>query len=333
MAAAGGRLLPGRLRRRDLHLRRRPLPRQHRRDEAQLVHRRDGGGTARSPGHPHRQPGGQTSDGSASPGPFVASRPAGPVGGRSHPHHGDRPRPSARAASTGSTSTPPASATRPRASSRPDPTSAQRTATTLTTSGSSRRSWPTPRGRRRPSFVVERPVLDRIFDADGAAFIVHSEADNFANIPADRYHAGKYETARTPRRWPTGMSATPRRCAGVVTGRRGPAGTAGTTRPAAGYWLVAVRRGDLRLRRRLVPRQHRQPQADQAGGGGWRPRRRVTGTGSSPPTAGSSPTATPPSPGATGSIKLNQPVVGLAPTPSGQGYWLVASDGGVFRLR
>ena len=27
---------------------------------------------------------------------------------------------------------------------------------------------------------------------------------------------------------------------------------------------------------------------------------------------------------------LNAPVVGIAPTPDGQGYWLVASDGGVF---
>jgi hypothetical protein len=34
--------------------------------------------------------------------------------------------------------------------------------------------------------------------------------------------------------------------------------------------------------------------------------------------------------GSTGSMKLNKPVVGLAPTPSHRGYWLVASDGGVF---
>ena len=34
--------------------------------------------------------------------------------------------------------------------------------------------------------------------------------------------------------------------------------------------------------------------------------------------------------GSTGSIRLNQPVVGMAPTPSTEGYWLVASDGGIF---
>jgi hypothetical protein len=34
--------------------------------------------------------------------------------------------------------------------------------------------------------------------------------------------------------------------------------------------------------------------------------------------------------GSTGGIRLNQPVVGMAATPSGRGYWLVASDGGIF---
>jgi hypothetical protein len=34
--------------------------------------------------------------------------------------------------------------------------------------------------------------------------------------------------------------------------------------------------------------------------------------------------------GSTGAIRLNQPIVGMAPTPDGLGYWLVAKDGGVF---
>jgi hypothetical protein len=34
--------------------------------------------------------------------------------------------------------------------------------------------------------------------------------------------------------------------------------------------------------------------------------------------------------GSTGNIKLNQPIVGMAPTPSGNGYWFVAADGGIF---
>ncbi len=31
-----------------------------------------------------------------------------------------------------------------------------------------------------------------------------------------------------------------------------------------------------------------------------------------------------------GGVRLNQPIVGIAPTPTGQGYWLVARDGGIF---
>ena len=34
--------------------------------------------------------------------------------------------------------------------------------------------------------------------------------------------------------------------------------------------------------------------------------------------------------GSAGDVKLNSPIVGLAPHPSGRGYWLVATDGGIF---
>ena len=34
--------------------------------------------------------------------------------------------------------------------------------------------------------------------------------------------------------------------------------------------------------------------------------------------------------GSTGNLVLNQPVVGMASTPDGKGYWFVATDGGVF---
>jgi hypothetical protein len=34
--------------------------------------------------------------------------------------------------------------------------------------------------------------------------------------------------------------------------------------------------------------------------------------------------------GSTGKLALNAPLVGMAPTPSGNGYWLLARDGGVF---
>jgi len=31
-----------------------------------------------------------------------------------------------------------------------------------------------------------------------------------------------------------------------------------------------------------------------------------------------------------GGQHLNQPIVGMTPTPNGNGYWFVASDGGIF---
>ena len=34
--------------------------------------------------------------------------------------------------------------------------------------------------------------------------------------------------------------------------------------------------------------------------------------------------------GSMGGKPLNEPIVGIAPTPDGGGYWLVASDGGIF---
>ena len=62
----------------------------------------------------------------------------------------------------------------------------------------------------------------------------------------------------------------------------------------------------------------------------WPRPRPATATGWSPPTAASSASVTPPSTGRPGPSALNRPIVGMASTPSGHGYWLVASDGGIF---
>lgn len=47
-------------------------------------------------------------------------------------------------------------------------------------------------------------------------------------------------------------------------------------------------------------------------------------------TAGSSPLAMPASTVRAGALHLNAPVVGMVATADGKGYWLVASDGGIF---
>ena len=132
-------------------------------------------------------------------------------------------------------------------------------------------------GEASTSFVVERPVLERIFDADGAAFVVHAKADNFANIPA-RYTAGG-QPGPDAETLDTGDVAGRELC-GVVTGRRGPSGAFTSSGPAAGYWLVARDGGIF-----------------------------AYGDASFL--------------GSTGTMKLTKPVVGMAATPSGDGYWVV----------
>ena len=56
----------------------------------------------------------------------------------------------------------------------------------------------------------------------------------------------------------------------------------------------------------------------------------MAGTGSSPPTAGIFSYGDATFYGSTGAIRLNKPIVGMAPDPRRPGYWLVASDGGIF---
>ena len=55
-----------------------------------------------------------------------------------------------------------------------------------------------------------------------------------------------------------------------------------------------------------------------------------TATGWSAPTAASSASVSAQFHGSTGSLHLQRPVVGITPTADRGGYWLVASDGGIF---
>jgi Cu-Zn family superoxide dismutase len=44
-------------------------------------------------------------------------------------------------------------------------------------------------GRAHAMFVTDRFSVEELMDADGSAVMVHAGADNFANIPADRYRS------------------------------------------------------------------------------------------------------------------------------------------------
>ena len=117
-----------------------------------------------------------------------------------------------------------------------------------------------------------------------------------------------------------------------------PAACSSTSRSSAwratptgrGYWLVASDGGIFTFGDAALPRIDRRHAAQQADRRHGRARRRATATGSSHPTAASSRSATPRFYGSTGGMRSNKPIVGMAATPTGRGYWLVASDGGIF---
>ena len=89
-----------------------------------------------------------------------------------------------------------------------------------------------------------------------------------------------------------------------------------------------LRRRHLRLRRRPLLRLDRgHPPQQPVVGMAAAPN--GTATGWWPPTAASSPSGTPGSTGPWAAHPLNQPVVGMA-SNRGNGYWLVAADGGLF---
>ena len=97
-----------------------------------------------------------------------------------------------------------------------------------------------------------------------------------------------------------------------------------------GYWLVAsdggiFSYGDARF---YGSTGRDAPQPTRGGDGGHT--RRQGATGWWPPTAASSAYGDAQFYGSTGSIRLNKPIVGMLAGPGGDGYFLVASDGGVF---
>ena len=141
--------------------------------------------------------------------------------------------------------------------------------------------------------------------------------------PSDRPSAARSRQRRTAarafapggaRRLPDTGPGPPRRDPGHGVGRHLPR----QRRPAR----------ELRRRRLLRPGRRADPRTRRRSA--WPRPTTARGTGSSPPTAASSTTATRSFFGSAGALPLNKPIVGMAATPDGGGYWLVASDGGIF---
>ncbi len=90
------------------------------------------------------------------------------------------------------------------------------------------------------------------------------------------------------------------------------------------------RRRALRLRRRRLLRLDGRTDPSPSRWWAWPRPTTAAATGRWPRTAGSSPSATRPTSGRWARSALFRPVVAMSSTPDGHGYWLTASDGGIF---
>jgi Cu/Zn superoxide dismutase len=165
------------------------------------------------------------------------------------------------------------------------------------------------------SFIAtfsDRFALAELFDGDGSALVIHTNPDNFANIPA-RYSASGPDATTLA----TGDSGAPVAC-GVVESGGG-----------VGYWEVASDGGIFTF-----------GGASFLGSMGGQPLNSpIVGMASTPlgygywlfaADGGVFAFGDAEFHGSMGGTRLNSPIVGGASTPSGLGYWLFAADGGVF---
>ena len=127
----------------------------------------------------------------------------------------------------------------------------------------------------------------------------------------------------------------------VISTATAPVTSPGTATSTHGYWLVGSDGGIFTFGSAQFYGSTGSLHAPAPRGRASCPRLTAAATGSTPPTAGSSPSATPSSTArsrASGSIpagsglpnSLNAPIVGMVPSTDGNGYFMVASDGGVF---
>ena len=163
----------------------------------------------------------------------------------------------------------------------------------------------TPALRIRGGRATQRPIVGMAATPDGGGYwLVASDGGIFTFGDAGFFGSDGCEPLNQPI---VGMAATP---------------------DGKGYWLVASDGGVFTS---VTPAS-----TDRGGDATQRPSwalRRppmAVATGWWPPTAASSAFGDAGFYGSRGAMPLNQPIVGMAATPDGEGYWLVASDGGVF---
>ena len=200
------------------------------------------------------------------------------------------------------------------------------------------------------AIALNKPIVGMASTPDGAGYwlvasdggvFTFGDAGFFGSTGAHRPQQAHRRHGRHPRRraatgWspPTAASSPSVTPASSARPARSPSTSPSSAwRPpptARGYWLVASDGGIFtfgdagffgstgRARPQQAHRRH-----------GLHPRRRAA-TGWSPPTAASSPSVTPASSARPAPSPSTSPSSAWPSTPDGAGYWLVASDGGVF---
>ena len=199
------------------------------------------------------------------------------------------------------------------------------------------------------SLTLNKPIVGMAATPDGGGYwLVASDGGIFTFGDAGFFGS----TGGTPLNKPiVGMAATPDGSGywlvasdgGIFT--FGDAGFFGSTggmhaqqadrrhgRHARRQGLLAggLRRRHLHLRRRRVLRLHGRHARSTSRSSAWPPRPTARATGWWPPTAASSPSATPPSSAPSAASPSTSRSSAWPPRPTAQGYWLVASDGGIF---
>ena len=102
------------------------------------------------------------------------------------------------------------------------------------------------------------------------------------------------------------------------------------TADGGGYWLVASRRRRLQPSATPPSTAPTERPTSTPRSSAWPPHPTAAGTGWSASDGGVFSFGDATFHGSHGAAHLNAPIVGMAATPSGNGYWLVGSDGGVF---
>ncbi len=157
------------------------------------------------------------------------------------------------------------------------------------------------------SLALKRPIVGMASTPDGQGYWLVAADGGVFSFGDAKFHGS------------TGSLALKRPIVGMAS-----------TPDGQGYWLVAADGGVFSFGDARFHGSTGSWAPEEARSSEWPPPPTGRATGWWPPTEACSPSVTPNSTAPPGPFRSRGPIVGMASTPDGQGYWLVAADGGVF---